>query len=522
MVSEVNCLQQILSRIILKDEIKEIGSFSIGGDVLTHLKKVNQKILDNEIESSKRASFLKKTLSDDVLLELSVMPEYDTKQDNFQFLVDTLKSLYKSKKSEITPYIDLFKIKQQPPETVNEFLSTVRIHGSKILSEFNQVEKEKMLIMCFINGLGNKHYSQILKEIKPTSLKVAFELIKKEKECSDDWKVNVISKQQHCGNNCQSQFKALQSKVIFLEKQITQLISLSSSRPRVSDGFTAQTRRNIQCYNCQGLGHIARNCRRRTLCKHCGLPGHINENCRKKVPNGQRQFIRHVEPIQAEQQSNIGSLDIELSGRNAVDFINENDEEIFHKEPNIMTINTNGNFKQDKKKAPTYSKVVENWAQYINGEGGKPKSFSKAETVISNSTSETARDKPIVKINIENHDKNILFDTGCDCNVIDFAFFKQLTKSNPTLKIVPKKHNLSCANGTKLAVVGYSLLNLLFGNTKATVKFTIVDKIVPNVIIGMNTMKRYNISVSPGQKNISVDNCEFLPFVSQKSRAVNF
>ena len=39
---------------------------------------------------------------------------------------------------------------------------------------------------------------------------------------------------------------------------------------------------------------------------------------------------------------------------------------------------------------------------------------------------------------------------------------------------------------------------------EATVKFTIVDKLFPNVIIGMNTMMRYNISVSPGHKHVSV------------------
>ena len=75
--------------------------------------------------------------------------------------------------------IDLFKIRQQSHETVKDFLSTVRIHGSRILSEYTPAEKEKMLIMCFINGLGNKHYTKILNEIKPTSLKAAFDLKRK-------------------------------------------------------------------------------------------------------------------------------------------------------------------------------------------------------------------------------------------------------------------------------------------------------------------------------------------------------
>ena len=78
-----------------------------------------------------------------------------------------------------------------------------------------------MLIMCFINGLGNKHYTKILNEIKPTSLKAAFDLIKKEKECSDDLKCNFIAKEKNCGNNYQAQIETLQSKVAFLEKQLS-------------------------------------------------------------------------------------------------------------------------------------------------------------------------------------------------------------------------------------------------------------------------------------------------------------
>ena len=73
--------------------------------------------------------------------------------------------------------------------------------------------------MCFINGLGNKHYTKILNQIKPTSLKAALDLIKKEKECSDDLKCNFIGKEQSCGNNYQAQIETLQSKVSFLEKQ---------------------------------------------------------------------------------------------------------------------------------------------------------------------------------------------------------------------------------------------------------------------------------------------------------------
>ena len=68
----------------------------------------------------------------------------------------------------------------------------------------------------------------------------------------------------------------------------------------------------------------------------------------------------------------------------------------------------------------------------------KPKSSRKAETDISSGANESARDKPIVTIKIENQDKNMLFDTGCDCNVIDFTFLKHYQKSTQSLKFCQK------------------------------------------------------------------------------------
>ena len=56
-----------------------------------------------------------------------------------------------------------------------------------------------------------------------------------------------------------------------------------------------------------------------------------------------------------------------------------------------------------------------------------------------NTNPERARNRPIVSLEIKNNGKaNVPFDTGCDCNVVDYSFFKRLAKLDKTFKIVPE------------------------------------------------------------------------------------
>ena len=97
--------------------------------------------------------------------------------------------------------------------------------------------------------------------------------------------------------------------------------------------------------------------------------------------------------------------------------------------------------------------------------------------------------------------KNILLDTGAETNVMDLELLKQLNSEK-------KKSTLKCANGSSLFAIGYSAVPVTIGNRVLNAKFTVVEKIFPRIILGMNFMRKFNIVLEPS-KLTSTSNCSF-------------
>ena len=91
-----------------------------------------------------------------------------------------------------------------------------------------------------------------------------------------------------------------------------------------------------------------------------------------------------------------------------------------------------------------YTQDVLNTADYI--EGRISKNPKPPKTVISSTRSEFAANKPIVSCNVEKVQKNVLFDSGCESNVIDESFFRYLAQCTK-LKILKCDGKMRCANG---------------------------------------------------------------------------
>jgi len=170
-------------------------------------------------------------------------------------------------------------------------------------------------------------------------------------------------------------------------------------------------------------------------------------------------------------------------------------------------------------KKQLYSNVVKNWAQYIDGQGDRPKKPYYDRSQVSSFGNSTVKCKPTINCSINGLKKEVLVDTGADCNVIDYEFFKKVAKHDPSIKIIKSRGNLTCANSSPLQLVGYSNLDINIGKSIFHCKFLIVEKIVPHVIIGLKMMKKNKISVNPAKSciNIGLDETIFFLSVSRET-----
>ena len=167
-----------------------------------------------------------------------------------------------------------------------------------------------------------------------------------------------------------------------------------------------------------------------------------------------------------------------------------------------------------------YPKQVNSWAQYIEGQGSIPKKPLDSYTTISRNNKESARNKPVIEANIAGNPKNVLLDTGSANNVIDYNYLKGLSEKYPNIKMFRQGGVLKCANGSDLPIIGYTVLTVKLGDNSTETKFTVVQEIFPNVILGMKYMQSTGLSINPSKCRATINDC-VIPFASQHSYQEN-
>lgn len=545
-------LESLLQKLIQKDTLGVPQPCSKNDNIKTHIEKIEQyfKACGISNEESK-ITILLNSLTDEMRFELCCMIEFKDNEDSYPWIKEKLLELFHPKESEITPLIRLYGCKQKSDQSLREYLSEIRVEGYKLLRNMNPQDREKHLIDAFKRGLRSEQLQFALNSVRVETLDEAYRLVKKEKRTNDDVfirKVGLGHEQPTC-----SDIEKLQNQMSVLQKQLTYIVRILegqqkptyAEKARVPVGRaenrvsnianrreipqniynqrnTPYRRQEIQCYRCEGWGHIARFCPKMN-CRTCGQSGHIARYCTQKIRS--RQFRRMC--IDDDEQWENDSMSIQ---DNSSESSVENQELPEKEEPLDTTVRaltiqrdsnkqrqcqkgrSNKRIKEPRTMKKQYPEDIEDLCDYVEGrKSWRSVRFNKAETLISQSHSEKGRNKPLVHGKCEGRKEKLFLDTGADISVIDYDYVEKLVGVD---KITRNSNKfIKCANNSRMNIEGSVELRIDVAGKEKICKFWAVKQLFPKIIIGIRALKDLGMSMDLAQQCVWIQGVR-VPFLS--------
>jgi hypothetical protein len=581
MATQGKTLEALMTHLILKDTTPLPRTFLAGKDINAHLRVVERYCASLHLDTDERkTAILVNSLDDEIQLKLFAQPEYELHENDYEWLKKKLLKMQQPKSSIVSPLISLLGIKQMPGKPLKDYVNDLRVEAYKLDHEIDSANKETFLVTAFLNGLLDRKSALAIEALKPAKLDDAFELAKKEVKCHSGLLLHEGGATAHVRAFQDGKaedhvnLKQLQSQVHALQKQVDHLTSLLSnqhgspmntqnrrpyaavargdSRRPYQQGFLPRTsqrenfgstppgnhqqlsstnNKQIQCYNCQGFGHIARNCKQARRCSNCGGFNHISRDCRKKQhlreihTNEDWEAAGDVEtntpseaPSRQEADENPQEADqcfmLSVEQRPAKRSQTAMRESVSKPRAKVSRVQCVRNLEE--------SDLISKWVAYVEGRGQKPnrkiaQAKSAPKTKISECHSELASNKPLINGTCAGQRAKIFLDTGAEMNVIDSAYLKSLMThcDGVALKQNASNGNVTCANGTKMRAVGIVNLRLGIGNCLSEQKFTVLESIFPKIIVGLRSMKSMDICVDPANDCAVIAGKVRVPFVSK-------
>lgn len=530
--------QAIANRLIRKDFISQPKLYKRGNNAADFVTNVENFCKAVNIDGEDKTFILLNNMDEDVKYEIFALPEYSSKHEDYEWLVETFIQL-NGEKLENAPLVELLNIKQEG-RSIKDFISCLRVAGFRRMGQNNPGVREKYMLLALINGLDDRNLAITVKSYKPKTVQEAHDFIQQMLNkypglTRNDYRtVNVVQRQPA------EKFvdvASLENEIRLLKEQVKYLISLTNRlmESRQPDQVPKQfpNRPNnvsspnplygsSKCYNCQKVGHISRNCR--SNCGICGQSGHTSANCRnsnKRNTNRQNSF---------RMLNDVGFDDM-----NSMDCDQQSEQlEAPEEQLNVVSTTSGSGIEKNEKPESTkkWSEVVKKgprkivrryelesqWADYIDGKRNKPKTplhrNLNNQTQITGRRPELAANKPIVSCLCENVPVKLLLDSGAECNVISSELLHELRKKQPELREDNRTTRLKCANGQFMNTRGTINLTLRIGQSTSRHPFRIVDGIFPDLICGIRMMKGSNITIQPTTDCIFINN-ERIPFLSK-------
>lgn len=524
-------LYLLIEKLLQKDAIPQPRLFHKRLNIVAHVKSVDRYLQALNIsQPQSKTTALLNSLDEEVQTELFAQPGYESHENEYTWLCSTLINLYQKKRSTVSPLLHLFSIKQKPHQTFSSFATELRVEAYRCWPAEDSTKKEESLVRAFLNGLLNKDVALAIQSLQPDSLEEALRLVVENSKEEDnppssdkedeENHVRVIQKPDSSTQDLKNQVLLLQQQVTRLENMFTSLIKRFSGTTTRQDlhnrrsadtprpQFQPQRRQNgnpIVCFNCNQQGHIARNCSYR---QHSRGTKPVTRTDRREFQERPRgTFLRQMQSNQTEDSLSINSS------------LTDADEEEQGREKDFPALNAIMQPRQATSQRPKrYASLkdeaaAEAWSQYVYGKGKKPCDLD-TKTLISESHSEPAENKPLIVGKCGGEKVKLFLDSGAEMNVIDHEFLGKLKKKFSVV-FQAKKSQIQCANGSRMASSGSVVLPVQIDGVRAEVKFTVVRNLFPRIIIGIKTMKSMGIIMDTTNDCIIVGDDQRIPFVSR-------
>ena len=498
-----------LTRMLL-NETPRPKIFNRGSNVKLHLQAVDTYLIQLKVTDDKtKFDVLLNSIEEDCRYEIFSLFEYDDNVGNSKWLVSTFQRLFGEKETPLKSMMRLLKVRQKPKQKLSEFLSEVRIEGFKVYGHTNKEEREKFMILAFIDGLRSRKASFVLKEANLKTLDECYKFVETDEPDildEDSCEINAVSQNglEKRVHELEILVRQLKGKLDFISKERQQQGRASGERFHRGKQFqyhrrevTTREMNDGKCFNCGKRGHIARFC----------------------YAKGNRRSVNNI----------LEDIDDEVSSCSPSDssppVMNDESESEVVTAVDVANVEKRHTKKYMSRNHSRPEKNISAWTQYIQGQGGKPKAplraspnHQYAKTVIG--TGREIKNKALILCEVEGRTTKVLFDSGSTQNVISEELFCEIGGQR-RFQLFGESRSLKCANNLKLNCLGNVFLHVRIGNTSCKKVFTVVEELSQKAIIGIRGMKASNIIIDAGMNGIFCSD-EFLPFVGKVSAPTEF